>query len=163
MKKLFDAVFPQLVYIAIAAMLVATIINPTTGFANVALVFIWALMAISIMISIMILLMGIGIPLADSKEAREKLADGLKKCVGKFIKRSAFRKAISRVQTIILVGLMAYIGFIWTAVFYALASAMSGFVVLVSKEVLDKYEAEKAKAELAAATPAAAEATQSNF
>ena len=163
MKKLFDAIFPQLVWTAIAAMLVATIINPATGFANVALVFIWVVITLCVLLWTFVFLMGVGITLADNQQSKEKLADGLEKCVGKFIKRSAFRKTIDRLKSVIMVGLLGYVGFIWTAVFYALAHAMSLFIVLLSKEALERYDAEKAKDELAAATPAKAEDPHSNF
>lgn len=137
MKK---TIISNAVWAAMAAMLCMTIADPSSGFANVALLVIWVLITLGSLTAVVTLMFAYSSEKL-SGDPTDKIHSDLRGLVEARKKPSTLGNVAGWARLVVLVGLTAYAGFIVTAVAHVLMVMFVKFSILVGEKVLNDAKA----------------------
>lgn len=130
------AIIPNVFWLAVSAMVAYTIVNPQSGFGNIAALAIWCVAIVAVFMSLLVLSVVAYIARSGNQEHIAKAREAV---IGK--KRSALHKAIGWAKLVIMASLCAYTGMIVTGIAYIVAWSSVSAVMFLSRSMLDDLPA----------------------
>ena len=132
----------KLVYVALIALLCAAITRPDSGFVPMAVTAMWLLNLITIGLAIVLFGTCMAAKSTQDGDARDKYLKALREIDAKTGTRGSLRKAVSWVQDIAIVCLVAYAGFIFSAIVFCLGWALIRLAQSMVKDAVKAADAE---------------------
>lgn len=137
MKKMLTKFISETVSIGLIALLGYSIWKDLPSMTAIAASAYWIVIALAIFVGAISCIGLVALGEEMDPEKRKSLTDNL---TDMFKKPSAFRKCINWIALFLIVGMLAYTGWVFTAVCYMLVSLLFKFIASLGREKLEGFK-----------------------